>query len=125
VRLTSTLAPVVVDGDEVLLRQLVANLVQNAIRHNEPGGFVTVTTDAAGSAPALVVENGGVELDDATVATLTAPFTRGGGRTRDAADRGRGLGLSIVAAIVARHDAELVLSPRVGGGLRAAVRFPR
>lgn len=125
VRLTSTLAPVVVDGDEVLLRQLVANLVQNAIRHNEPGGFVTVTTDASGSAPTLVVENGGVELDAATVATLTAPFTRGGGRTRDAADRGRGLGLSIVAAIVARHDAELVLSPRVGGGLRAMVRFPR
>lgn len=125
VRLTSTLAPTVVEGDEVLLRQLVANLVQNAIRHNERGGFVTVTTDASGSAPTLVVENSGVELDAATVATLTAPFTRGGGRTRDAADRGRGLGLSIVAAIVARHDAELELSPRVGGGLRATVRFPR
>ena len=123
VRLTSTLAPAVVEGDEVLLRQLVANLVQNAIRHNERGGFVTVTTDASGSAPTLVVANSGVELDAATVATLTAPFTRGGGRTRDAADRGRGLGLSIVAAIVARHDAELVLSPRVGGGLRATVRF--
>ena len=125
VRLTSRLAPAVVEGDEVLLRQLSTNLVQNAIRHNVGGGFVTVTTDAAGSAPTLVVENGGVELDAATVATLTAPFTRGGGRTRDAADRGRGLGLSIVAAIVARHDAELVLSPRAGGGLRAAVRFPR
>ena len=61
----------------------------------------------------------------ATVATLTAPFTRGGGRTRDASDRGRGLGLSIVAAIVARHDAELDLAPRTGGGLRAVVRFPR
>lgn len=125
VRLTSTLAPAIVDGDEVLLRQLVANLVQNAIRHNEPGGFVTVATDASGSSSSVVVENGGAELDVAGVATLTAPFNRGGGRTRDASGRGRGLGLAIVAAIVARHGAELVLSPRVGGGLRAVVRFPR
>ncbi|MEF3402508.1 sensor histidine kinase [Agromyces sp. CCNWLW203] len=123
--MSSSLAPVIVEGDDVLLRQLVANLVQNAIRHNEPGGFVTVKTDAAGSTSSLVVENGGPELDAATVATLTAPFTRGGGRTRDASDRGRGLGLSIVAAIAARHDAVLELSPRAGGGLRASVRFPR
>ncbi|KRC59341.1 hypothetical protein ASE14_16525 [Agromyces sp. Root81] len=114
-----------VEGDEVLLRQLVVNLAQNAIRHNEPGGFVTVTTDASGPVPTLAVENSGAELDAATVATLTAPFARGGGRTRDASDRGRGLGLSIVAAIVARHDAELDLAPRAGGGLRAVVRFPR
>ena len=71
------------------------------------------------------MENSGAELDAATVATLTAPFARGGGRTRERSDRGRGLGLSIVAAIVARHGAELDLTPRVGGGLRAAVRFPR
>ncbi|WP_051138749.1 sensor histidine kinase [Agromyces italicus] len=105
-----------VEGDEVLLRQLVVTLVQNAIRHNARGGFVTVTTDATGPAPLLRVENGGAELDAATVATLTAPFARGGGRTRDAADRGRGFGLSIVAAIVARHGAELELSPRPCGG---------
>lgn len=129
VRLTASAsasaAPVLVEGDEVLLRQLVVNLVQNAIRHNEPGGFVTVTTDASAPVPTLEVENSGAELDAPTVATLTAPFARGGGRTRDASDRGRGLGLSIVAAIVARHDAELDLAPRVGGGLRAVVRFPR
>ncbi|MFE6964380.1 sensor histidine kinase [Agromyces sp. NPDC057679] len=125
VRLSTTLGAAVVEGDEVLLRQLVVNLVQNAIRHNEAGGFVTVTTDDTGPAPFLRVENGGAELDASTVATLTAPFTRGGGRTRDAADRGRGLGLSIVAAIVARHGAELELSPRPGGGLRATVRFSR
>ncbi|MFB9311174.1 two-component system sensor histidine kinase VanS [Agromyces hippuratus] len=125
VRLDSSLEPASVEGDEVLLRQLVVNLVQNAIRHNEPGGFVTVTTDAAGSLPSLEVENSGAELDAATVATLTAPFARGGGRTRDASDRGRGLGLSIVAAIVARHDGGLDLAPRAGGGLRAVVRFPR
>ncbi|GAA1782084.1 sensor histidine kinase [Agromyces lapidis] len=127
VRLTRSAAPGTsfVEGDEVLLRQLAVNLVQNAIRHNERGGFVTVTTDATGPMPLLRVENSGTELDAATVATLTAPFTRGGGRTRDAADRGRGLGLSIVAAIAARHGAELELSPRAGGGLRAVVRLPR
>ena len=64
-----------VTGDEVLLRQLVANLVQNAIRHNVSGGFVTVTTDAAGPATTLTVENSGADLDPATVATLTAPLS--------------------------------------------------
>ncbi|MFF2271994.1 sensor histidine kinase [Agromyces sp. NPDC058136] len=125
VRLSSTLETMTVEGDGVLLRQLVVNLVQNAIRHNEAGGFVNVTTDATGPAPFLRVENDGAELDASTVATFTAPFSRGGGRTRDAADRGRGLGLSIVAAIVARHGAELELAPRPGGGLCATVRFSR
>ncbi|MFF2493711.1 sensor histidine kinase [Agromyces sp. NPDC058064] len=125
VHIGSTLGATTVEGDEVLLRQLVVNLVQNAIRHNEPDGFVTVTTDAAGRASFLRVENGGAELDAATVTTLTAPFARGGGRTRDAADRGRGLGLSIVAAIAARHGAELELAARPGGGLRATVCFSR
>ncbi|MGI9823092.1 sensor histidine kinase [Agromyces sp. Marseille-Q5079] len=123
VQVTASLGRLVVDGDAVLLRQLVANLVQNAVRHNRPGGFVTVATDAAGSS--LVVENGGAELDAAAVATFTAPFTRGGGRTREAGDRGRGLGLSIVAAIAERHGASLDLAPRPGGGLRVVVRFPR
>lgn len=123
VRLSSTLQATTIEGDAVLLRQLVVNLAQNAIRHNEAGGFVTVTTDATGPLPLLRVENGGAELDASTVATFTAPFSRGGGRTRDAADRGRGLGLSIVAAIVARHGAELELAPRPGGGLSATVRF--
>lgn len=124
-RLSAQLGPLTVEGDAVLLRQLVVNLVQNAIRHNEPGGFATVTTDASAPAPIFRIENGGADLDAATVATLTAPFTRGGGRTRDAADRGRGLGLSIVAAIAARVGAELELAPRPGGGLRATVRFAR
>lgn len=127
VRLTASAsaAPVLVEGDEVLLRQLVVNLVQNAIRHNEPGGFVTVTTDAAGPLPILEVANSGAELDAATVAELTAPFHRGRGRTSAAAQRGRGLGLSIVAAIAERHGAGLHLVPRADGGLRVAVRFPR
>ncbi|GAA1726857.1 HAMP domain-containing sensor histidine kinase [Isoptericola hypogeus] len=125
VRLGAEIAPVAVDGDEVLLRQLVGNLVQNAVRHNLPDGSVTVSTSTDGPAVVLEVSNTGPELDAATVGTLTAPFARGGGRTRAAADRGRGLGLSIVAAIAARHDAELDLAPRDGGGLRALVRFPR
>lgn len=121
----ATSSPETISGDEVLLRQMLANLVQNAIRHNVPGGVVRVSTRSSNRWTTIEVANSGEVLEPATVAELTAPFYRVRGRTSAAAQRGRGLGLSIVEAIAARHGATLHLAPRVNGGLRVAVRFPR
>ena len=122
------LDPVVIYANQALLVQLISNLLQNAIRHNEPGGFVQVSVAAstADALPRLEILNSGPVIDEQTLAKLTEPFTRAEGRTRStgSGSTGRGLGLSIVSAIAVRLDADLDLKARPEGGLRATVFFP-
>jgi two-component system sensor histidine kinase VanS len=127
VRIDAQIVAVKVRGDSTLLRQLVANLVQNAVVHNHANGSVHVSTGLTpDGAIVLEVDNTGEPLDEATLATLTEPFARGAARTRRANGHhvGSGLGLAIVASIARVHSATLVLSPRPGGGLHARVLFP-
>ncbi len=112
-----------VTGSEALLARMVANLVGNAIRHNQPGGFIDVTTESDASAARLIVENGGVLLRPDEVAQLAQPFRRLGAARTGSAD-GAGLGLSIVAAIVTAHRGTLDLQPAPGGGLRVWIELP-
>jgi two-component system sensor histidine kinase VanS len=120
----TTQAPVA--GDAILLRQLVANLVQNAIVHNHADGAVEVsTTRGADGGGILRVSNTGAPLDARALETFTEPFVRGAGRTRRVdGHAGSGLGLALVASIVSLHGATLELAPRPGGGLFASVAFP-
>lgn len=126
VRVESTLHPVSVRGDAVLVRQLVANLVRNAIVHNVPGGWVRVATAPGAPAGAtLIVRNGGAVLPAGVVATLTEPFVRGAGRTRQAhGPQGAGLGLAIVASIARAHGGTLELDAPDDGGLSVRVWLP-
>jgi signal transduction histidine kinase len=112
-----------VSGDPALVERLVANLVENAIHHNAPGGWVNVRTSANGSGAVLRVSNNGAVVPDAEAAELIEPFRRRNGeRTRHA--NGVGLGLSIVEAIAVAHDAKLRVQPRPEGGLEVEVAFP-
>jgi signal transduction histidine kinase len=112
--------PVTVSGDTVLLSRLVANLLDNAVRYNRPGGSVEVGLTAEG---ALVVRNTGAEVPPERIGELFEPFRRlHAARTRSA--EGAGLGLSIVASIARAHDAEVTARPNSGGGLEFTVRFP-
>jgi len=113
-----------VAGNESLLARMVANLVGNAIGHNQPGGFIDVTTEADGSAVRLIVESGGPLLDPDEVEQLAQPFKRLGAERTGSAN-GVGLGLSVVAAIVAAHRGTLDLYAGPGGGLRACIELPR
>ncbi len=112
-----------VAGSPTLLSRLVVNLVDNAIRYNEAGGWVQVTTTTDGPSALLLVENGGPILDPAEVGQLERPFRRGGAE-RTCSDDGLGLGLSIVAAIAAAHHGTVELEARPRGGLRVAVKLP-
>ena len=111
------LQPARLEADPPLVERLVGNLVENGIRHNEPGGRVQVTTR-----PGLVrVENTGRAIAPDDVRRLAEPFERLG---RDSDGPGAGLGLSIVRAVADAHGANLRLEPRAGGGLEATVTFP-
>jgi signal transduction histidine kinase len=109
-------------GNAVLLARMIGNLVDNAITHNVPGGWIRVTAAPDTGTVLLTVESGGPPLDPEQVARLGQPFQRlGVART---ARTGSGLGLSIVAAITAAHGGTLRLDARPEGGLRVAVRLP-
>ncbi len=122
VRLTSDLEPAPVEGDAALLERLAANLVENGVRYNRPGGFVDVRTRAGVGRVELRVENSGPRVDADAAARLAEPFER---LAREADARGAGLGLSIVRAVSEAHGGTLAIEPRGEGGLIVSVRLPR
>ncbi|WP_311709362.1 sensor histidine kinase [Streptomyces edwardsiae] len=116
-----------VRGSGTLLRRMADNVVDNAIAHNDPGGWISVAVRAEGDdagAVSLVVESSGPALDQRRVADLARPFRRLGA-DRTGTGQGSGLGLSIVAAITQAHHGTLDLRARPDGGLCVTVALPR
>lgn len=122
------LTPTPMVGDRYLLTQLVGNLIQNAIRHNVPSGFVSIRTesDRRNGNAILRVDNSGPYVAPALVSRLTEPFLRGEGRSaRGRHDRsGHGLGLALVARITEVHHGSLAVASRGEGGLIVTATFP-
>ena len=109
-------------GDRRLLESLVANLVENAVGHNRPGGRVSVTTSSRDGRSMVEVVNDGDVLDPAVLPTLLEPFQR---IDRGARGDGAGLGLSIVRSVAQAHGGAVALAVCPDGGLRATVTLPR
>ncbi|WP_375490886.1 sensor histidine kinase [uncultured Jatrophihabitans sp.] len=109
-------------GDPRLLERLIGNLVENAIRHNVPGGWLRVTTGHTDDKVWVHVANGGTVING-DVNALFEPFRRGG-RLRTAT-RGAGLGLAIVRLIVDAHKGKLQAAAPPFGGLTVRVELPR
>ena len=115
--------PAALDGDPLLVQQLAANLIDNAVRHNIPGGDIQITTGTSHAGAVLSVTNSGQVIPPAEVDRLFQPFQRLGPRPARR-DGGHGLGLSIVRAIATAHAATITAQPRPGGGLAIDVTFP-
>jgi len=115
--------PAAFDGDPVLVQQLVTNLIDNAVRHNIPGGDIQITTRTSRAGAVLSVTSSGRVIPPAEVERLFQPFQRLGPRPVRR-DGGHGLGLSIVRAIAIAHAAAITAQPRPGGGLAIDVIFP-
>ncbi|SEB62408.1 sensor histidine kinase [Arthrobacter woluwensis] len=115
-----------VEGDRVLLAQLVGNLVRNAVVHNlaEGGDLWLRTGEEPGGEAFLEIQNPGETVSQELLGRLTEPFVQGRGR-QAGPGRGSGLGLAIVAAIAQAHGARLDLTARPEGGLRVRVTFPQ
>ena len=102
----------------------MSNLVDNAIRHNTPGGSAQIEVRGGGGDVELTAINTGPVVPAAQIDRLLQPFQRLAG-DRVGYGEGLGLGLSIVAAIANAHGAALDVRPGAHGGLEISVRFPR
>jgi len=127
VKLVSDITPAPAQGSAALAARLAANLVDNAIRYNVPGGRVELATGMRGGRAFLSVRNTGPVIPAGQLAGLFQPFQRlDGHRTRSAGGPGEGLGLglAIVLAIATAHGAKLQATAAPDGGLLVEVLFP-
>jgi len=109
------LSPALVTGNEVLLQELLANLLDNALRHTPEGGVVTVSCGQEKGMAWLRVEDNGPGIAESERARVGERFYRPAGQTGD----GCGLGLAIVREIARQHHGEMLIgeSARLGGAL--------
>ena len=122
VSLRPLLAERVLSGDPLLLERLVGNLVANAIKYNEPGGWAEVEVGSE-PGPALIVRNTGQIVPAEAMPALFEPFRRlTADRTNH--DGGAGLGMSIVRSITTAHGGTVRAQPRPGGGLIVEIDMP-
>ncbi|WP_433042762.1 HAMP domain-containing sensor histidine kinase [Dactylosporangium sp. CS-033363] len=117
----SALEPALTTGDPILLERLTANLVDNAVRYNEAGGTIWITTSTVDGQARLEVANQGPAVEPGAIGELFQPFRRLHERT---GTDGFGLGLAIVASIAQVHGGAVRATPRPDGGLRVTVTLP-
>jgi signal transduction histidine kinase len=121
-QIQTTIGPAPVSGDPRLAERLVRNLVDNAIRYNQPCGRVDITAGTRNGHPFLAVANTGPPIPATDIDRLFQPFQRLTSSRNHAG--GTGLGLSIVKAIADAHQATITADPQPHGGLSIQVSFP-
>jgi two-component system sensor histidine kinase TctE len=110
-----------IDGDPFLLREMLNNLLDNAIRYTQPGGQVTVRVSCDARRPRLSVEDNGPGIPEPERSRVFERFYRVLGTGAE----GCGLGLAIVREIAQSHGAEIELTTAVDGtGTTVQVIFP-
>ncbi|WP_404325873.1 sensor histidine kinase N-terminal domain-containing protein [Cobetia sp. UIB-001] len=114
--------PICVIGEPWALREMIGNLIENALRYTPAGSEITLglSLEAEGGGVVLSIEDNGPGVDPQMLERLCQPFERAGRQDTD----GSGLGLAIVETIALRHQAELQVSNRDAGGLCVHIRFP-
>jgi signal transduction histidine kinase len=122
VTVQTALAPAPAVGDPVLVERLVTNLIDNAVRHNVPGGWVQVATGTRAGMAFIDVANGGPLIPPELVPSLFEPFRRLSDRA--GSPDGMGLGLSIVRSVALAHRGHATARPRPAGGLEITVSLP-
>jgi signal transduction histidine kinase len=122
-RVAADLGPAETSGDPQLLERMIWNLVGNAVRHNEPGGWIRLRTGSSTAAAYLHIANSGPFVPDDSVPSLFEPFRRM--ETRTGVRDGVGLGLSIARSVLTAHGATVTARSQPAGGLDISVIIPR
>jgi signal transduction histidine kinase len=110
-------------GDPQLLERMISNLVDNAVRHNEPGGWIRLRTGSSDTAVYLEIANSGPFIPGDAVPSLFEPFRRM--ETRTGVRDGFGLGLPIAQSVLTAHRATVTARSQPAGGLDISVVIPR
>jgi two-component system, OmpR family, sensor histidine kinase TctE len=113
-------APVLVEGDRTMLREMLVNLVDNALRYSSAGGKVTVRVNRLSETAVVIVEDDGPGIPEAERAPVFERFYRIIGTEPE----GSGLGLAIVREVADGAGGSVSLSDGVDGGLLVTVRLP-
>jgi cell cycle sensor histidine kinase DivJ len=114
--------PLEVLADRRALKQIVINLVSNALKFTPRGGLVTVSLAALGDALELSVADTGIGIAEQDLARLGRPYEQAGDMSQKA--KGTGLGLSLVRAFAELHGGEMAIESRLGEGTAVTVRLP-
>jgi two-component system, OmpR family, sensor histidine kinase BaeS len=112
-----------VDADPDRLRQVVGNLVSNALRATAPGGSITLGGSATDATATVVVRDTGVGIAAEDLPHIFDRFWRADG-ARGRASGGRGLGLAIARQIVTDHDGHIAAESRPGEGTTVTITLP-
>jgi heavy metal sensor kinase len=116
--------PVVVHGDPVRLRHVIYNLVDNAIKYSPAEGTVSVTVSGRNHTALLIVDDTGIGISDEHLPHVFDRFYRVD-KSRNRAEGGAGLGLSIVQCIVSAHGGTVAISRLPKLGTRCVVEIPQ
>lgn len=119
----SELRPAVIRGDRAQLKQIIVNLLDNAIRFTPSGGGVALRTASDASGSVLEVTDTGIGIPAASIPHVFDRFYRVD-EARSREDGGAGLGLSIVKSICSAHGAEVDVESLISDGSSFRVRFP-
>jgi len=109
-------------GNRLLLERMVGNLVDNAVRHNIRGGWISIRTGTGGQEARFEIANSGPVIPEELVPSLFEPFRRVEERT--SLQDGTGLGLAIVRSIGTAHGARVEAHSLPAGGLGILVTLP-
>jgi cell cycle sensor histidine kinase DivJ len=112
-----------ITGDPRAFKQIVLNLVSNAIKFTERGGMVTVSAAIEGPRLVLRVADNGVGIAADDLKRIGDPFFQAG-KTYQRRHEGTGLGLSIVKSLVALHGGEMTVQSKIDEGTTVAVALP-
>lgn len=123
VRFATEIEPAWTPGDAGRLDQIVANLLENALRYTEAGGDVALRVHRAGARAVLEVEDTGIGIPSADTRHLFTRFWRGE-KSRSRATGGTGVGLAIVRELVRAHDGAIEVESAIGVGSRFTVLLP-
>jgi signal transduction histidine kinase len=121
ITLEAHLAEARVEGDPERLRQVVVNLLSNALRHTPPGGRIELRTTADGGWATLEVLDSGPGVADEDLPHVFERFYRGRGSEAGA---GSGIGLAVAAELVQAHGGAISAGNRPAGGAAFTVRLP-
>jgi two-component system, OmpR family, sensor histidine kinase TctE len=118
-------ADILIEGDPVLLQELVNNLIDNAIRYTPRGGIITARTRRADALAIVEIEDSGIGIAEAERDLVFERFYRVLGSDPEGRNlEGSGLGLSIVREIAIRHRARVTVRDNPSGGTIFSVLFP-